>query len=290
MIPLSCQHFRAQLERALLGRPDPDAIVHLAWQSHLGECASCRSLLEGEEALEVLLASLPQPALPPELAQRVLARLDEGHRADSLDALLELDHEEPSVTPGLPGRTLSGLTPERREARLDALLDLDADAPVPPRLEDQQELGERVLAGLQLERADARLDGLLELDEVQLPPDLARRVLRALQPWRGARTRFALLRGRRPMLAAAAALVAVLLVGWTLRALGVGGERAGEDVAQGPSADAPSEELLLMLDVLTEDWELLMDRQLELDAALGSLSAEDSIWLEAAVAVEEEDR
>ena len=86
------------------------------------------------------------------------------------------------------------------------------------------------------------------------------------------------------------ALVAVLLGGWALRALGDGSERPGEDVAQGPAADAPSEELLLMLDVLTEDWELLMDRQLELDAALGSLSAEDSIWLEAAVAVEEEDQ
>ncbi len=290
MSSLSCRHFRAQLEGALLGRPDTDAIVHLAWQSHLGECVSCRSLLEGEEALEVLLASLPQPALPPELAQRVLARLDEGHRTGSLDALLELDHEEPSVTPGLPGRMLSGLTLERCETRLDALLELDADAPVPLRRDEEPELGARVLAGLQAERAGARLDGLLELDEVQLPPDLARRVLRALQPWRDARTRFALLRGRRPLLAAAAALVAVLLVGWALRALGDVGSRSSEDVAQVPSADAPSEELLLMLDVLTEDWELLMDRQLDLDAALGSLSAEDSIWLEAASAVEEEDR
>ncbi|MCB9914947.1 MAG: hypothetical protein H6828_07330 [Planctomycetes bacterium] len=112
-----CRDFLAALSRALEGRPQPERLTRLSWHEHLLGCAPCRDLLEREEALEDLLATLPEPKLPPDLARRVLLRLgvDAG-----LDALLDLDAAEAPA--GLAGRVLAGV---RAERALDALLDLD---------------------------------------------------------------------------------------------------------------------------------------------------------------------
>jgi len=138
-----CTGFRAALEAELLGRPSQERLAGLSWHAHLLSCADCRELLEREEALEVLLASLPQPRLPQELIRRVLVRLRE-------------DRTE--------------------EIRLDRLLDLDTDVRAPAHL------AASVLAGLARDRADARLDALLDLDrEVAVPAGLAARTLGRLE-------------------------------------------------------------------------------------------------------------
>ena len=58
----NCREFRRLLEREL--SPDtPAELTTLSWHEHLLSCESCRELLREEEALEVLLASLPLPSL-----------------------------------------------------------------------------------------------------------------------------------------------------------------------------------------------------------------------------------
>ena len=134
-IPDRCRDFRELLERALC---DPSAKLEpLAWHEHLGVCAECRTVLEEEEALEQLLASLPLPALPEDLTDRVLARLRDEHEHTDLDALLELD--QPEEPEGLPGRVLDELELDRLLARI-------------PEPEVPFGLSARVLAGLEPER------------------------------------------------------------------------------------------------------------------------------------------
>ena len=67
----SCMGFRQQLEALLGGRPDPERLTVLGWHEHLLSCGACREILEQEEALELLLASLPDPQLPPDLSRRL---------------------------------------------------------------------------------------------------------------------------------------------------------------------------------------------------------------------------
>jgi len=135
-IPERCRDFRELLERALC-EPARE-FEPLAWHEHLNACSECRSLLEEEEVLEHLLASLPEPALPEELTDRVLARLRSEHAPKDLDAILDLDQlEEPA---GLTERVLD-------ELELDRLL---ARAPEP---EVPAGLSARVLVGLESERS-----------------------------------------------------------------------------------------------------------------------------------------
>ena len=135
-IPDRCQDFRELLERALC---EPAAKLEpLAWHEHLGVCAECRTLLEEEEALEQLLASLPLPALPEALTDRVLARLRDEHDRTDLDALLELD--QPEEPKGLTARVLGELELDRLLARV-------------PEPEVPAGLSARVLAGLEPERS-----------------------------------------------------------------------------------------------------------------------------------------
>ena len=129
--PQSCATFRELLEQALF---DPSSKrLELSWHEHLNSCAACCRLLDEEEALDLLLASLPSPELPEALASRVLARL-RGRREDhALDALLERDRLEEPL--GLSGRI-------KDELALDRLLELDREVEIPAGL------SARVLAAL----------------------------------------------------------------------------------------------------------------------------------------------
>lgn len=199
-----CREFRAALSRALEGLPVPEELTALGWHEHLLSCEECRHLLEREEALEELLATLPRPKLPPDLTRRVLQRLREG--TGGLDRLLELADAAPPA--GLTERVTAGL---RAERALDRLLDADSVS-VP------EGLAARVRAGIAVER-------LLELDpEPVVPEGLSARVLGALERerWRPIETsasRFRVLRS--PVFyAAAAGLVFMVtsLVVWMGRA------------------------------------------------------------------------
>jgi hypothetical protein len=150
-VSFDCRRFRDRLEAAIREPHASSELVELGWQEHLLECGECRKLLDAEEALEILLDSLPSPHLPPELARRVLVGLERAKEraasaADDLDRLLELDREAKSPA-GLSSRLLAGLANERSEAALDRLLDL---APVP---EIPVGLAARTLAALEDEHA-----------------------------------------------------------------------------------------------------------------------------------------
>jgi hypothetical protein len=242
----ACTSFRRALERALEGRASQDVRV-LSWHEHLLGCADCRALLEAEEALEELLGSLPEPRLPAELAERVLARL----RAD---------------------RTSAGAS----EGALDRLLGL-ADAAPPA------DLAARVLAGLGRETAGAPLDSdpldrLLERWEVSAPPALAAAVLARVAARPRARPR--LVSARRALLALAAGLV-VALGGWAVwRATSSPAPRDLElaEAAESAQGDPPPD-LLANLDLFVE-WDELVDADVEL--LLGTLDADELALLELA--------
>jgi hypothetical protein len=247
----ACRRFRDRLEDALLGRPERVRTQPLAWHEHLLGCAACRALLAAEDALEELLATLPEPHLPTGLAARVLARLAlEGARRVppaelELDRLLELDRGE-LAPPALATRVLAGLGPQRGRRELE-----------PAR------------AG-----GDLELDRLLELvPSPQVPAGLSSRLLDRLAPARR-RPRFELLRGgarRTWSIAAAAVLVASLGVGLWRAFFGappVEPERLVLEVPGEAAEDRAEPELLDALDVL-ENWELLVSE--DLDSLLGSI-------------------
>ena len=227
-----CREFLGALSRALEGRPQPEQLVRLSWHEHLLGCSSCRDLLEREEALEVLLATLPEPKLPPDLSRRLVRRL-ESNPASSLDALLELDDAQ--VPAGLSGRVREGVA---RERALDALLDLN-DANVP------SGLAGRVRAGLERERA---LDALLDRDVVEVPAGLEGRVLEGLQAELRPRPRFRLLRSPALLAAAAALVLWVVLPGSQEEA-----PRPLDEVARLDALTVPDPELLEVFEVLERD-------------------------------------
>ena len=159
-----CRSFRRALESRLAGRAERPELSGLPgfdgleWHEHLLGCTDCRALLESEEALEALLATLPEPQLPAELAQRVVARLESARAEEStdevaLDALLDLAATE-DVPGDLAGDVLARLAPERGEKRehqrLERLLDLVPAAKAPEGLVD------RTLAALEPHRTRAR--------------------------------------------------------------------------------------------------------------------------------------
>ncbi|MCE9592667.1 MAG: hypothetical protein K8S98_00600 [Planctomycetes bacterium] len=136
-----CTRFRERLVTALEPPRAAATFGVLGWHEHLLACAACRELLASEEALEALLDSLPEPKLPRELAERVLARL----RLDDLDVLLE--RADAAVDgPALARRVLAGLVAERADFALERLLER-VPAPALP-----AELAGRTLAKLALAR------------------------------------------------------------------------------------------------------------------------------------------
>jgi hypothetical protein len=144
----ACDVFRRALEARLRGRPNLGHLTQLGWHEHLLGCGDCRGLLEQEEALELLLASLPEPSLPRALTARVLERLhaadDQAGHDQGLDRLLELD--ELRVPAGLADRVRAGVRAARTDQGLDVLLERAGQVELPP------DLADRVLAGLRSER------------------------------------------------------------------------------------------------------------------------------------------
>ena len=238
---LDCREFRTRLAVLLDRAPDPARLTELSWQEHLLACDACRALLVEEEALEALLASLPEPQLPPELAARVIARLRD--RSDWSDRS------------------------ERRERTLDDLLALD-DVGVPPGLAD------RVRAVVREGRAAEPLERLLELPPApEVPAGLAARVLAALQTERASLGPVPSLErvgaGRRVLLRAAALLVVSLAFfgAWRFSRQptdgSAGGQSAtGQPVAGGFASGGPGgfsfddEDVIANLPLL-EYWDML---------------------------------
>lgn len=259
----ACEQFRARLASLLSGRVKAETFGRLVWHEHLLACGDCRALLDAEHALEVLLASLPEPHLPPELARRVLSRLEPARADVALDRLLE-DSLAVPVPAELARRVLdrlavtrraaAGRSPQAVEAELDALLER-VPAPVAP-----AGLTARVLSRLASER-----------------PSLVVRAARAhLRVVRAAPR-------RRRILIAASILTAVGLGAWAWSE--VGGRAldprtddglVDRDPAPGgvtpqsspPSLlDEPPADLLASLDLL-ESWEFVTDDSLETELVL----------------------
>jgi hypothetical protein len=110
-----CLEFRRLLDAHLCGEPPV-----LGWHEHLTTCESCLRLLEEEENLDQLLASVPAAELPPSLAQRVVAEV-------RLDLWLEAA-DEVRVPDGLAQRVLAGV--RAAEAPVPLTL-VESAAPVP---------------------------------------------------------------------------------------------------------------------------------------------------------------
>jgi hypothetical protein len=253
----SCQEFRSLLERSLEGGLADGELARLSWHEHLLGCGECRHILEAEEALEILLATLPEPKLPPHLARRVVSRLRDARKVESrLDALLELDRAD-AAPDRLAASVLAGLREKRhelaetaaaeREARLDRLLDLDRGVAVP------KGLAQRVLAGLESERTTT---ARVSASGVNASTGLARQ--------------------RSRWVYAAAAGVLAFLLGWlawpraqhenVVRDDALAGADVKKPHARGVDAP-PDAQMLAALDVL-EQWDLL--RSEDVDVLLSS--------------------
>ena len=148
----SCREFRDNLELALRGLPQPARLVPLSWDEHLLGCQACRDLLDAEQALEMLLASLPEPKLPAELVSRVLDRLKRERapvKALNLDELLD-GAPDPVMPKDLAARILKGVAPARGSSLNDSELDLLLDKLPEPSA--PAGLTASILAGLDEER------------------------------------------------------------------------------------------------------------------------------------------
>lgn len=290
MNPL-CTDFRARLARVLVERTSREAerfdgfAGAVAWHEHVLTCGACRELLESEEALEDLLASLPLPSLPPELARRVLQRLQPTRAELELDRLLDdaLDSNDAfAAPPQLASDVLSRLRGARDVARLESKLESKLDALLArvPAPRARHGLSQRVLSALAPHREH------VEIVARQVPAPLAARGPRPTP-----RPRLS-----RPLLAAAAVLV---LVGggawlWSRAAKPIGSptdvegpfvHRGGTnsdavvrvDPPEAPKRDVepledrepldltePDAELLAQLELL-ESWDLLTDESLDFE-------------------------
>lgn len=291
----ACSDFRSRLAQLLSGgddaapRANDASFGGLAWHEHLLGCTDCRALIETEQALEELLSQLPQPQLPPELARRLLARL-EPHRTDLV----------------LP------------QPSLDSLLDRTREVSVPFELAER--MLERLNAARELQRDEARLDRVLNrLPKPHAPADLAERTLTRLalarrqtvapKPASVTRTPAAKLPQESPvrrlaprrLAFAAAALVTIGVGAWLLGraaftppvedvdpavAQGAQQQRSNPSVAPRERViDEPPADLLASLELL-ESWDLVLDDSVETDVL--SLGAYDALLLEVGDQLESE--
>lgn len=258
----ACFEFRARLASVLAGRVEPAAVAELAWHEHLLACGDCRELLEAEEALDQLLASLPDPKLPRALAERVLSRLEVSRLAEPLDAALDalLDRSPAAAAPDqLAARVLANLEDARHTLRAENELDRLLERIAVPRT--PVGLAARVLARLERERA--------------------RPIAHSAEPAVAAQPR----RARRMTVYALAASLAVALgvAAWLRwdheRAAPSDRQVASTDApvpSVAPSSNEPPQELLASLELL-ESWDLVTDDSL--DARLNALDSFDEMLL-----------
>lgn len=266
----ACDLFRARLERTLADR---DALRALGWHEHLFTCDECRTLLEGEEALELLLDALPRVELPDDLTARLLARLEAMRCSGDAGGSAPAAREEAASDAQAAGEA-------SRELALDRLLSRD-HLPTAP-----EGLGRRVLHAVQDRRAEAALESLLERVPIEpAPADLARRIVDALEGERveaAGANRVAHVTRHNQLIHlnlrwtwAAAALALLALGVWV-----VARSPEGEDpvhVAQEDAAELDVDaELLASLDVL-ENWELLLSQ--DVDVQLGGLGSVGGVAL-----------
>jgi len=249
----SCDEFRRSLAEALSSRENRR---ELGWHEHLLGCAACRDLFQAEEVLDQLLASLPEPRLPRDLARRILVLLDRERAREALEDLLDRD-PAPVVPPDLADRVLGRLSAERAapdprraiEGPLHRLLGVLPEPAIPAGLV------QRVLSGLEGERT------------------VAQRARPFALPRRAPRTLVVVL--------AAGLLVALSLLFW---------KRRGDDPGRttvGPNAEFLEVDPELLADLeLLEDWELLM--QEDLDLLLDDLDPVDLAILENRAVEEDE--
>ena len=255
-----CFEFRDNLERVLCGLPNPEKLIPLSWNEHLLGCEACRDLLNAEQALELVLASLPEPQLPPDLTSRVIERLRrerEGSPAHAFD--------------------------------LDAALD---GAPDPVMLAN---LSERILRGVESARseqliskgqAEDRLDVLLNKVPTPIAPtNLAASVLDAVEAERTASSplgnrvsSFQLLKGAQVWVPVAAAVLVAIL--WFTRSMdGLVEVPSDEELidTQLASALELNDEIMDAFEVL-ENWEHLNGD--DLDLLLASIDELDEVLIE----------
>lgn len=310
----SCRDFRMLLENRLARRATrparratrpaqnaaPERLADLAWHEHLFTCEGCRALLDAEQALESLLASLPEPYLEPAVRDRVLARLRHARDEERLDSLLDLAGAAQAPS-GLARSVLVSVTRREGDEQLDRLLDLDV-VTVP------EGLTERTLTALHLaprfELTEPRLERRVELTARRLARrveltalHLARRVeLTALHLARRSELTARRLARRsekmRPLtwriagFAAAAAVLAA--IAWIVRGLETQRDVAPPAIVdvqpsrtERPEVGAPnapvSDEMLAALDVL-ENWDVLITEDVE--TLLSTLPADAAVLLE----------
>jgi hypothetical protein len=249
-----CQGFRRELVSVLAGRPRPLELRHLSWHEHLLGCTICRDLLEREEALELLLATLPEPRLSPDLTRRVVRRLEaevvsEGFGLDSL-----LDLHGACVPAGLAGRVRASLAGERE---LDRVLDQWSEPQAPAGLAARisEGLGETLVSNNEL-----ALDALLDMNTApSAPAGLSQEILNKLEGDRVRKVPRLRLLSRMPRFAAAAALLLALLSApmWMNSPdQGPGHQHekvASVEIPNLPGTDEVDPSLLAMLDMLEND-------------------------------------
>lgn len=281
----ACREFRSRLARLLSGRASSASFGALSWHEHLLGCADCRALIAAEQALEELLLQLPEPQLPPELAQRLLARLEPSRGETDLDSLLDRNRDVP-VPKALAARMLARLdgarTAQREDAALDRLLDQWSEPEIPA------DLGRRTLARLALARR-AATGAAASIAGSNTTSKHARGTRRA-PPARPSASR-----GR--LVLAAAALVTVALGAWLFRRADEPSIPVDSPLANAPRPpvapvaprerllDEPPADLLASLDLL-ESWELVVDDSVESDMI--ALEAFDVLLLDVADELEAE--
>lgn len=271
-----CQGFRRKLVSVLAGRPRPLELRHLSWHEHLMGCMECRDLLEREEALELLLATLPEPQLPPDLTRRVVRRLEAEVLSEgfALDSLLEMHGA--NVPQGLAARVRAGLAGDRE---LDRVLDKWPDPQVP------EGLATRITEGLRVgtqAQGDSALDALLDLNAADpVPTQLSQDILQRLEKDRERQVPRLRLLSRMPRFAAAAALLLGLLSApmWLGEEPAPSGlqheEVAAVETPKLPDIEEVDPSLLAMLDMLEND-ELWADAESSPDLRL---AGDDDIHL-----------
>ncbi len=119
-----CFEFRIRLTDALFqggsDQASPSSSVGaLGWHEHLLACEDCRQLLEGEQALDDLLGSLPMPRLHEDRRLELLQRLSLDLR---LETLLEEADLAVNIPHGLVERVRRSVLQELHDQRIDTQL------------------------------------------------------------------------------------------------------------------------------------------------------------------------